>query len=91
MEMIIDNEDMTLGAEEYEGDIYLHIGINQWSHEAYKRMLVLAEYVKEAFKKRGYTRLLSISPKGPESKLTEMFGMAHVGETDDCYVNEVLL
>ena len=91
METLIDNSEVTLSAEAFDGDIYLHVGMKKWSPEVYKRNLIVFEKVKGLFKELGYDRLRSISPKGKESRLTNMFGMSPILETNEAYVNEVMI
>ncbi len=91
MQVLIDNDDYTFSAEEIDGDVYVHVEVHRWSPETYKRGLLAFEWAKDKFRKAGVTRLRSVSPKGMASKLTNMFGMAPVLETEEHYVNEVVL
>ena len=85
MKWVIKNEYGKFGYEEYEGNPFIHLTLNKWSHTLFKNYyLPMWAKILEEFKEMGYENVFAITNEDEEfiRKFQSMFGMEEIARED---------
>lgn len=74
-----------------EGDLFVHVDVDEWSKRIYQQMLEDWIEVLQGLKSKGVNKVFSYVPKEQEKamKLTAMFGLMPIGEREGNILFEI--